>query len=230
MRLWILLGMALLLLIGVTASVCHAYTLAAPVSVSNPSVRLKSDPPPGCLENFSTNVRVFHWINSRHIPVFDAFFLGYSFLGMGWVLIPIVFILVLRRRDLIAPLLIAVAVETVLVLVCKDLFQQPRPARMLGAANVHLLVPLYEHAFPSGDAAMAFVIAGVLQFGARHWWWKALWFLYAALIAYERIYVGVHFPLDVVAGMVIGLLTAAIGLRVTRKASQPPRCQTAVLH
>ena len=87
---------------------------------------------------------------------------------------------------------------------------------VLGPRETHLLISLYGDSFPSGDAAMAFALAGVMAWYSR-WSYKILWMLYAIVIAYGRVYLGVHFPLDVVTGALIGLFSAALAVRVMRK-------------
>jgi len=157
------------------------------------------------MERFAANIALFRLINSNHNSVLDAFFTYFRWLGTGYVLIPVLLWLILRNRTKIKPLLIAVAVETVAVSILKRLACQPRP--VLEIANVHLLQHLHLGSFPSGDAAMAFAIAAVLSRGERRITQIAL-FTYATLVAYERVYLGVHFPLDVVTGAVIGMLCA----------------------
>ena len=85
------------------------------------------------------------------------------------------------------------------------------PAR---AFAVHNIGPRYrDHSFPSGHTWTAFAIAMlmVLFFGRRYWWT----FLIAAAIGYSRIYVGVHFPLDVLAGGCFGTLLAFLVWRIS---------------
>ena len=172
------------------------------------------------MEKIAVNIALFRLINSNHHPVLDTFFTYYRYLGTGWVLIPTLVFLFAYRRWKIKPLLIAVAAETVVVHVLKQLISQPRPAVEL--ANVHLLQHLRVHSFPSGDAALAFAIAAVVCRSESRVTQIAL-FSYAALVAYERVYLGVHFPLDVAVGALIGVLCAAlphVRLRPSRAAGQ----------
>lgn len=78
------------------------------------------------------------------------------------------------------------------------------------------------HSFPSGHAATAFAGATVLSFCAPRL--APAFYVLAAAIAYSRIYVGVHFPLDVLGGIVIGVATALL-LRaaIRRRSLRAPR-------
>jgi undecaprenyl-diphosphatase len=75
----------------------------------------------------------------------------------------------------------------------------------------------HSHSFPSGHTASAFAGATALSFfyprGAP------AFFVLAAAIAYSRLYVGVHFPLDVAGGIVIGVATALLLLAAVRRRS-----------
>ncbi len=83
----------------------------------------------------------------------------------------------------------------------------PRPPAVLD--HVHVLGhSLTSHSFPSGHAASdgVMVLLAFLIWSPRDWrsWAVAMLFILAAI---GRIYVGVHFPLDVAAGLIIGILT-----------------------
>jgi len=58
--------------------------------------------------------------------------------------------------------------------------------------------------FPSGHAAGAFCVATFLTLESREKMWAAPLFLWAFIVAYGRIYQGVHYPSDVVAGALVG--------------------------
>ncbi len=154
------------------------------------------------IEDFSLNTELFRIVNSARSPLLDTFFYYFSFLGSGWVILPLLLFLYFRARDRIKPLLSALALETAIVLLLKTFLNQPRPASLL--EDVNLMFPLYWRSFPSGDTAMAFTIASVLSHRSPLWL-RILLYAYAALIGYGRIYAGVHFPLDVLAGALIGI-------------------------
>lgn len=164
-------------------------------------------------EDFSLNIEVFRFINSHYNRTLDLFFLYFSYLGSGWILIPIVLYLI-KKRDWsgLKLLALSIAVESLIVWFFKKTFTQPRPAKLL--EDVHLLIPLYNGSFPSGDTAMAFVIATSFFYKSRAHV-KLLLIAYAVTIAYGRVYLGVHFPLDVFSGAIIGILSVVLVKKVT---------------
>lgn len=89
----------------------------------------------------------------------------------------------------------------------KHLVDRPRPCHML--PGVHLLVSCGSgYSFPSSHAVNNLAGALVLAYFLPRWTWA--FFSFAALVAFSRLYVGVHFPSDVVAGAIIGLICASL--------------------
>jgi undecaprenyl-diphosphatase len=69
------------------------------------------------------------------------------------------------------------------------------------------------HSFPSGHAARAFLIAVVASALGPAWLSILLW-IWAPLVALARVAMGVHYVSDVVAGAVLGVVVAGIGLQI----------------
>jgi membrane-associated phospholipid phosphatase len=116
-----------------------------------------------------------------------------------------------RRRRLPAALLaglLSVGLAAALTSVLKDLFERVRPA--LASPEIHaLVVTPSSPSFPSGHAATAF--AAAVAVGAFYPRLRLPLLGLAALVALSRIYLGVHFWLDVFAGSALGI---ALGLGV----------------
>lgn len=94
-------------------------------------------------------------------------------------------------------------------------FQRPRPCQVLEA--VHLLVGCSESnfSFPSGHATN--VTAQAVFFAFAYRWLTIPLILVAAAVGYSRVYVGVHYPADVVGGALVGLICAVLFIRLGRE-------------
>jgi len=104
--------------------------------------------------------------------------------------------------------------------VVKPLAHRPRP-QFDGVHAVVLAPERGAYGFPSNHAANCFAMASFL--GSLYPAAAAFLYAFAALIAYSRVYVGVHFPADVAAGALLGLAIGWAGSLVFRKLVPPPR-------
>ena len=110
-----------------------------------------------------------------------------------------------RGRMAAVMLIIAVALSDQLSsAVLKPLVQRVRPCNALPLGEVRLLIERSPgFSFPSSHATNSFAMAMVLA-----WRWPRLVILFVAfaiLVAYSRVYVGVHYPVDVLTGAVLGV-------------------------
>ena len=88
----------------------------------------------------------------------------------------------------------------------KHLLQVPRPAAALGINKVRVLGELkLKNSLPSGHAVFSCVLAYTLGYGRGREWKIPLW-SFATGVAFSRIYMGAHYPLDVLAGGAVGTL------------------------
>ena len=137
-------------------------------------------------------------------PVWVVMQLGNSLAIAGAAVVALVF----RRFRLALGLGIAGASVYALAEVFKALVDRGRPAALL--AGVHLRgAPATGNGYPSGHAAVAFALASIawLWFGPRVRW---LFLAAAVVVCFSRVYVGAHFPLDVVGGAALGVASGAI--------------------
>ena len=87
------------------------------------------------------------------------------------------------------------------------LIRRVRP--YLASVGVALLIPPpFNTSFPSGHTATAFAIAGALSLA--DWRVGAMAYLIAVLTAFGRVAVGVHYPSDILGGILVGLLSVGI--------------------
>lgn len=98
---------------------------------------------------------------------------------------------------------VALISTSLLAYLVKRLVRRTRPDDELQAS-----VPPDRYSFPSGHTAAAFSLA-IAMFGSVPWLAPPL-LLLAMVVGYGRMYLGVHYPLDVAAGAAIGLITGSI--------------------
>ena len=81
---------------------------------------------------------------------------------------------------------------------------------------------MHDHmpSFPSGHAASAFTCATFLAFAWRHWWAAGAILVYAGMIALSRVYVGVHYPTDVLVGSALGVGIGYLLFRIAEKRAE----------
>ena len=129
--------------------------------------------------------------------------------GAVWLVIGIVLAVLWRRPWLFVMVGAADAVSQLSARGLKEVTDVDRPPVRYPEPEPLARVP-QDPSFPSGHAASSFACALVLAWAAPRL--AAPLLLLAAGIAFSRVYVGVHWPLDVVAGAVLGVLVA-IALR-----------------
>jgi membrane-associated phospholipid phosphatase len=114
---------------------------------------------------------------------------------------------------------LAAVIVTVWVHAFKQATHVPRPLAALGPGQFHLAGPGYRGlSFPSGHAAAIFTLVGIWVMGlAPRPLVRMLLLLLAALVGLSRVMVGVHWPLDILWGMLGGWLAAAAGLALSAR-------------
>jgi undecaprenyl-diphosphatase len=154
---------------------------------------------------------LFTAINSAHTPALDAVMLGVSWLGYFpgiWFVLGAAALGWPRGRAAAWRMCLAVSLTYVLASgVIKPIVGRVRPSQTatMAARSIETQPPS-SGSFPSGHAATA--VAGAMaaaRLVPRASW--ALWAL-ATLMAYSRVYVGVHYPSDLLGGALLGVACA----------------------
>lgn len=87
---------------------------------------------------------------------------------------------------------------------------RPRPIETIADLRIILAPPNFP-SYPSGHASCAFAFAVLVGLRRRKAWYWGLGLLAASIIALSRIYLGMHYPSDIVAGAILGIGTGAVG-------------------
>src|SRR5439155_1603141 len=122
-----------------------------------------------------------------------------------------------RRPEALWAFLFVALLGTAWVDGLKPFIDIDRPPAVLGD-TVHVIGPAYNHhTFPSGHATAAFAIGGLYAFGSGSRPVAALALAVALLAALSRAVVGVHWPLDILAGALGGWLAALIAAALAHR-------------
>ena len=141
-------------------------------------------------------------------PLLDAFFQGVTFLGDAefYLLLAPIFIWCVDYR-LGARLGVVFLASSYLNAFVKNLLAQPRPCALEPEVCV---VEAEGHGLPSGHSQNAVVFWGIIAHWVGQAWAWAVAILLMVLIGFSRVYLGVHFLTDVLAGWAIGIVILAI--------------------
>ena len=164
------------------------------------------------------NAPLFLLLNKLGPATSDWLWANLTLLGDGMAAFALCLPLWRRRPDLLWALAFLAVLGTLWVHGMKPLMDVSRPPAVLGD-QVHVIGRLYQaHSFPSGHATTAFALAGLLTLGIASRAWIAAIIALATVVALSRAVVGVHWPLDILAGAFGGWFCAvALDVRKPRK-------------
>lgn len=139
------------------------------------------------------------------LDVFMPFITKFGDAGIFWIIVAVLFIIFNRTRktgfSMGAALLIGLVIGN---LILKNSFARIRPYDLNPAIQSELLVPvLSDFSFPSGHTLASFEAATVLLIRDKRFGIPAM--VLAILIALSRLYLYVHYPTDVLAGVILGV-------------------------
>ncbi|MBC5796221.1 MAG: phosphatase PAP2 family protein [Sphaerospermopsis sp.] len=170
-------------------------------------------------DSFSWDVPILMAIHSIANPQLDAIAVVLTKWGSFWTAFPVlsaIAITLLRnRRWRTFNYLITTAVGNLIINhTAKEIIQRTRPNLWISKA------PELDYAFPSGHAMTTMTLVAILVILTwdRPWRWLVLIIgsFYLLIIAWTRLYLGVHFPSDILAGWMLALAWA-IGMNLIIK-------------
>ena len=128
--------------------------------------------------------------------------------GIVWVVAAIVLLCTKKYRRYGVMLLVGLAAALLLGnLALKNLFARPRPCWLDESVPLLIARPR-DYSFPSGHTMAGAIGATILTAADRRFGWAAI--PLAVLIAFSRIFLFVHYPTDVLAGILLGTLAALL--------------------
>lgn len=169
----------------------------------------------------SMEIKFLDWIQTLHTPILDKFMMSITKLGdagIFWIILTVLFLLIPRMRKAGAIMALSLIVDALLCnVVFKNLFARTRPYDV--NTTVQLLVTrLSDYSFPSGHTAASFASVTALYAAGEKRMWK-LTLILACLIAVSRLYLYVHYPTDVLGGMILGIFSGYLGYKIYTKGS-----------
>ena len=167
----------------------------------------------------------------NYIQAFDAFFMHITInmrnpilnpimtfitylgsLGGIWIIIGVLFLLSNKTRETGIILIIAVVLSGIINdIVLKNVFARLRPFEETAWVNAIITKP-NDYSFPSGHSFVSFASAVVLLRYNKKIGFSA--YILAILIAFSRVYLGVHYPTDIIAGALLGTVCGIITIKL----------------
>ena len=150
--------------------------------------------------------------------------------NFNYFIVPLVLwgLFLLRRKPLmvLGVILVVAFSDSLCYFVLKPLFGRPRPFDMLSAVHLYKgswsitgtvsqVEGVHSLSLPSSHATNVFAASFFLSYHIRPWW--PLFYVVALAVAYSRVYLGVHYPLDVFFGAIVGSLLGVLGVRLASR-------------
>ena len=167
-------------------------------------------------------LQVLDALQTIHNPVLDTLMCAITRLGdagIFWILLCMVLLILPKTRRSGVILMAALLVDLVICNgILKPLVHRIRPFDVKTGIELLVKRPI-DFSFPSGHTAASFASVMALYLaGEKKLWISSLGL--AVLIAFSRLYLYVHYPTDVLGGVVIGVMAGALGYWLVKKVEE----------
>lgn len=167
---------------------------------------------------------------SRLIASLRNIYLDYFLIGITFIMnnLIIFFLLTLflfylkPKRRWIVPFWLSIGLASLIDFLIKIIIRRPRPFQngIVSVLNISLYfmkntINTWNFSFPSEHTVLAFCILPILSKEFKKFKW--IWLIFAILVGFSRIYFGIHYLSDVLAGAVIGYLTGYLIIKIEEK-------------
>lgn len=173
-----------------------------------------------------SNQSLFLTLNNLFYFQPEAIWINITLFGDAAMVLILLLPLVSKRPDIILKTFIAALITTLIIHTFKEFLSIPRPPSVYSADIFHQLGHQFAHSsFPSGHAAAAFTLASVIIFYINNTKLRFFMLFYASIISLSRIASGVHWPMDILAGMLFGWIAAYLSIRLFKSNGEGTRTQ-----
>ena len=169
------------------------------------------------IQNIDISVieKIYRFQHNLNSELFNKVMILFTILGdNGMIWIAVALILFLNRKyrkigvfSIVSLIICALAVNVIL----KPLIHRPRPFSELADITLLIKAPK-DYSFPSGHTAASFVMVYIFFRHIKKYFIPV--FITGILITFSRMYLSVHFPSDIIAGIIIGIFSEYAGEKV----------------
>jgi membrane-associated phospholipid phosphatase len=164
----------------------------------------------------------FLLLNNDAGKICDQFFVLFTYGGEegAWIVLLLVVLFILKRKDTLVLLISSVIISTLITQGFKNFIftHEPRPTKAIADTSlIHVVDSVYVstiNSFPSGHTSSAFCIYLIFCLLINKKWWLPVGLFYALLVAYSRIYLAQHFPLDIAGGIIVAIISVWLAAQV----------------
>lgn len=159
---------------------------------------------------------ILNWLQTIHSSILDkimVFITSLGNVGLIWLVMAVILMLIPKMRKTGIMMTAALLIDVILCNgILKNLFARVRPCEI--NQDIQLLIARpKDYSFPSGHTAISFTAVTVLYLMKEKTLWKSS-LLLAILIAFSRMYLYVHYPTDIIGGIMTGIVSGIMGVQL----------------
>lgn len=172
------------------------------------------------------DMNILLWIQEHlRVDALTPFWRAVTFLGNGgwfWIVLCVLLICFGKTRKTgVTAALSLLSGFLITNLLIKNAVARPRPFDTY-TQIIPLITRPKDYSFPSGHTCASFAVA-LVCLRMLPGKWGILPVVLAGMIAFSRLYLGVHYPGDVLAGFLVSLLTSTVACRLMRRTFSPQK-------